>query len=39
MVEGSGAENNGYTMLDVLADGSLRLKGFRKQANLDLKHA
>lgn len=39
MVEGSGAENNGYTMLDVLADGSLRLKGFRKQANRDLKHA
>lgn len=39
MVEGSGEENNGYTMLDVLADGSLRLNGFRKQANRDLKHA
>jgi alkaline phosphatase len=39
MVEGSGAENNGYTMLDVFADGSLRLNGFRKQANRDLKHA
>ncbi|MFM2143010.1 MAG: hypothetical protein RLZZ476_1554 [Verrucomicrobiota bacterium] len=39
MVEGSGAENNGYTMLDVLGDGSLRLNGFRKQANRDLKHA
>jgi alkaline phosphatase len=39
MVEGSGTENNGYTMLDVLADGSLRLNGFRKQANRDLKHA
>lgn len=39
MVEGSGAENNGYTMLDVLTDGSLRLNGFRKQANHDLKHA
>jgi predicted phosphodiesterase len=39
MVEGSGMENNGYTMLDVLADGSLRLNGFRKQANRDLKHA
>ena len=39
MVEGSGAENNGYTMLEVLADGSLRLNGFRKQANRDLKHA
>jgi predicted phosphodiesterase len=31
MVEGSGAENSGYTMLDILADGSLRLHGFRKQ--------
>lgn len=31
MVEGSGAENNGYSMLDVLADGSLRLQGFRRQ--------
>lgn len=39
MVEGSGVENNGYTMLDVFADGSLRLNGFRKQANRDLKHA
>jgi alkaline phosphatase len=38
MVEGSGAENNGYTMLDVLTDGSLRLNGFRKQTNRDLKH-
>lgn len=37
MVEGSGAENNSYTMLDVHADGSLRLNGFRKQANRDLK--
>lgn len=36
MVEGSGEENNGYTMLDVLADGSLRLNGFRKQVNRDL---
>ena len=39
MVEGSGAENNGYTMLEVLAGGSLRLNGFRKQANRNLKHA
>ena len=37
MVEGSGEENSGYTMLNVLADGSLRLNGFRKQANRDLK--
>ncbi len=39
MVEGSGTENNGYTMLEVLADGSLRLNGFRKQVNRALKHA
>jgi len=31
MIEGSGAENNGYTLLDVLADGSLRVNGFRRQ--------
>lgn len=31
MVEGSGETNNGYAMLDVLADGSLRLTGFRQQ--------
>jgi alkaline phosphatase len=36
MVEGSGAENNGYTLLDILADGSLRLQGFRKQMNRTL---
>lgn len=36
MVEGSGAENNGYMMLDVLADGSLRLNGFRRQTNRTL---
>ncbi len=39
MVEGSGADNNGYTLLDVLADGSLRLNGFRKQMNRSLNHA
>lgn len=38
MVEGTGMENNGYAILDVFADGSLRLNGFRKQANRDLKH-
>ena len=31
MVEGSGVENSGYSMLEVLADGSLRLQGFRRQ--------
>ncbi len=39
MVEGSGTESSGYTMLEVLADGSLRLNGFRKQVNRVLKHA
>jgi predicted phosphodiesterase len=39
MVEGSGAENSGYTMLDIMPDSSLRLKGFRKQVNRTLNHA
>jgi hypothetical protein len=39
MVEGSGTENSVYTMLEVLADGSLRLNGFHKQVNRVLKHA
>lgn len=33
MVEGSGAENSGYSLLDLHADGSLRLEGFRRQAD------
>lgn len=36
MVEGSGAENNGYSLLDVFADGSLRLTGFRRQVHREL---
>lgn len=39
MVEGSGAENNGYTVLEILADGSMRLNGFRRQINRILNHA
>ncbi|MHB1078615.1 MAG: metallophosphoesterase [Prosthecobacter sp.] len=39
MVEGSGMENNGYSMLDIMADGSLRLNGFRRQVNRTLNHA
>ncbi len=39
MVEGSGAENNGYTLLDVLGDGSLRLNGFRRQVHRALQRA
>lgn len=31
MIEGSGQENNGYSTLDVLDDGSLQLTGFRQQ--------
>ncbi|MDI1313787.1 metallophosphoesterase [Prosthecobacter sp.] len=39
MVEGSGVENNGYSLLDIMADGSLRLNGFRRQTNRTLNHA
>jgi alkaline phosphatase len=39
MVEGSGPENSGYTMLDIMPDSSLRLNGFRKQMNRTLDHA
>ncbi|WP_417391129.1 metallophosphoesterase family protein [Gimesia sp.] len=31
MVEGSGIDNNGYSVLDIYEDGSLVLNGFRKQ--------
>jgi predicted phosphodiesterase len=31
MVEGSGAESNGYSLLDLAADGTLKLTGFRRQ--------
>jgi alkaline phosphatase len=37
MVEGSGAEHNGYSVLDVLAGDVLRLTGFRKQAKYEWK--
>lgn len=33
MVEGSGLESSGYSLLDLHEDGSLRLEGFRKQEN------
>jgi alkaline phosphatase len=33
MIEGSGAENNGYTVMDITRDGTIQLSGFRKQAN------
>lgn len=35
MIEGSGAENNGYSLLNVFAGGTMRLTGFRKQANYE----
>lgn len=37
MIEGSGAENSGYSLLDVFGDDSIRLAGFRKQSNYDWK--
>jgi alkaline phosphatase len=39
MIEGSGAENNSYALLEVLADGSLRVQGFRRQAHQDFPRA
>jgi predicted phosphodiesterase len=36
MVEGSGIENSGYTMLDVMPDHSLRLHGFHRQVDREL---
>ena len=33
MVEGSGMENNGYSIVDLSIDGTIMVKGFRKQAN------
>ena len=38
MVEGSGLESSGYAMLDFMADGSLRLQGFRRQQMRELAH-
>lgn len=35
MVEGDGAENNGYSLLEIAANGDLRLQGFRRQKNYD----
>lgn len=35
MVEGSGTENNGYSVMDIAPDGSIRLTGFRQQQGYD----
>ncbi|WP_425616758.1 metallophosphoesterase [Anatilimnocola sp. NA78] len=37
MVEGSGAANSGYSLLDCFADGTIRLHGFRQQAKYEWK--
>jgi predicted phosphodiesterase len=39
MVEGAGPDSNGYSAMDVLEGGTIRLTGFRKQANYTWKHA
>ena len=33
MVEGAGADNNGYSVLSMSADGTIRVAGFRRQAD------
>lgn len=35
MVEGSGAEHSGYSVMDVLPDGGVQLRGFRMQQSYD----
>jgi alkaline phosphatase len=35
MVEGSGAESNGYAVADVTGDGTIRVRGFRRQVGYD----
>ncbi len=39
MIEGSGKENNGYSMMEVSPDGSIALRGFRKQLDRDFTRA
>jgi len=39
MVEGSGADNSAYGVLDVFPDGSCRLHGFRRQVNRSLERS
>ena len=33
MVEGSGAKNNGFSIMKIAQDGSILIEGFRKQAD------
>jgi predicted phosphodiesterase len=37
MVEGSGADNNGFSVMDVFDGGTIRLTGFRKQSKYEWK--
>ncbi|MEK6260891.1 MAG: metallophosphoesterase [Planctomycetota bacterium] len=37
MIEGSGAENNGYSVMEIAPDGTIRMTGFRKQRGYDWK--
>lgn len=39
MIEGAGAENNGYSTVDVKADGTIVISGFRKQQGYEWKKA
>ena len=36
MVEGTGVESNGYSIMEVATDGTIRLMGFRKQKSLTI---
>lgn len=36
LIEGSGAENNSYGMLEIMPDASLRVRGFRKMAGREV---
>lgn len=38
MIEGTGLDSNGYAMLDILPDSSLRLHGFRRQTARTFPH-
>jgi alkaline phosphatase len=37
MVEGSGLESSGYSMLEIMPDDSLRLRGFRRQLSREFR--
>ena len=38
MVEGAGPDNSGYSTMDVLADGTIRVNGFRNQSQYNWSH-